>query len=174
MTHLERQLRLLVQARVNFIVIGGMAAAAHGSARSTLDLDVVYSRDRENVKRLAGALASHAPYLRGAPPGLPFVFDEPTILHGLNFTLTSPTSAISTFLVRWSAAGRTRSFCLRQDRDRCIRHAVPLRHPGRAHSPEAGRGRPEDLEAIAELELIRAGRKAEACAHFAGHAKRTA
>jgi hypothetical protein len=45
MTHLERQLRLLAQAGVDFIVIGGMAAAAHGSVRATLDLDVVYSRD---------------------------------------------------------------------------------------------------------------------------------
>jgi hypothetical protein len=57
MTHLERQLRLLAQGGVDFIVIGGMAAAAHGSVRATLDLDVVYSRDLENVRRLVTALA---------------------------------------------------------------------------------------------------------------------
>ena len=88
MTHLERQLRLLVEGRVDFIVIGGMAAVAHGSVRATLDLDIVYSRDRANVRRLVAVLASHRPYLRGAPQGLPFVFDEATVLHGLNFTLT--------------------------------------------------------------------------------------
>jgi hypothetical protein len=51
--------------------------------------DVVYSRSRENIRRLATALAGHGPYLRGAPPGLPFVWDERTIRNGLNFTLTT-------------------------------------------------------------------------------------
>jgi hypothetical protein len=29
------------------------------------------------------------PYLRGAPDGLPFVFDAHTMARGLNFTLTT-------------------------------------------------------------------------------------
>src|SRR3989442_1373331 len=29
------------------------------------------------------------PYLRGAPPGLPFSWESPTLLRGLNFTLTT-------------------------------------------------------------------------------------
>jgi len=36
----------------------------------TMDVDVVYSRAHANVERLATALSGHAPYLRGAPPGL--------------------------------------------------------------------------------------------------------
>lgn len=32
------------------------------------------------------ALAPFRPYPRGAPPGLPFVFDAGTIRNGLNFT----------------------------------------------------------------------------------------
>ena len=73
---LERVLAVLVPARVQFIVIGGWAAALHGSARSTLDVDVVYARSRENLRALVAALQPCAPYLRGAPPGLPFTFDE--------------------------------------------------------------------------------------------------
>lgn len=65
-------LRVLSQAKVRYIVVGGVAAGMHGALRTTLDLDVVYSRDRENITRLVVALSPYHPYLRGAPPGLPF------------------------------------------------------------------------------------------------------
>ncbi len=42
MTDFERLLTVLTQAEVEFIVIGGFAATAHGSAHITVDLDVVY------------------------------------------------------------------------------------------------------------------------------------
>src|SRR5690349_5320184 len=82
-------LRLLHSVGIEFIVIGGAAAAAHGSPRLTQDVDVVYRRSPENIAKLAAALAPYNPYLRGAPPGLPFKWDEPTIKRGLNFTLTT-------------------------------------------------------------------------------------
>jgi hypothetical protein len=80
-------LPVLVQRGVRFIVIGGGAAIAHGSARLTSDVAVVYSREPQNIRNLAAALQNYAPYLRGAPPGLPFYWDENTIKNGLNFTL---------------------------------------------------------------------------------------
>jgi predicted nucleotidyltransferase len=82
-------LAVLAGANVRFIVVGGLAAMAHGNARSTYDVDVVYARDRENIMLLASILSQHNPYLRGAPPGLPFIWDEKTIRMGLNFTLTT-------------------------------------------------------------------------------------
>jgi len=39
----------MVQARIKFIVIGGVSVIVHGSARTTFDLDVVYSRDPKKV-----------------------------------------------------------------------------------------------------------------------------
>jgi hypothetical protein len=42
-------LPILVQHEVRFIVIGGGAAVAHGSARLTYDVDVVYARDLEQA-----------------------------------------------------------------------------------------------------------------------------
>src|SRR4051812_19033080 len=82
-------LPLLTGQEVRFILIGGGAAMAHGSPRLTNDVDVVYGRDDENLRRIAAALAPHKPYLRGAPPGLPFRWDVATIRAGLNFTLTT-------------------------------------------------------------------------------------
>ena len=56
----------------------GGAALAHGAARLTYDVDVVYARDPENLRRLATALQPFQLYLRGAPPGLPFRRDDRT------------------------------------------------------------------------------------------------
>jgi hypothetical protein len=46
------------------------------------------------MSQLAAALAPHEPYLRGAPPGLPFRWDLETIRSGLNFTLTTDLGSI--------------------------------------------------------------------------------
>jgi predicted nucleotidyltransferase len=71
---------------VEFVIIGGMAAVAHGSAYLTLDLDLCYSRKTENLEKLAQALAPFHPLLRGAPP---FSLDTAALNSGLNFTLTT-------------------------------------------------------------------------------------
>lgn len=66
MTRFGRILRVLVDHEVDFILIGGVAATAHGAARLTQDIDVVYSREpgeldgvfHEVLERLAPPLRS--------------------------------------------------------------------------------------------------------------------
>jgi hypothetical protein len=53
---IDRLLGALANGNIDFILVGGVAAAAHGAARATCDVDVVYSRTAENIKRLVGAL----------------------------------------------------------------------------------------------------------------------
>ena len=89
MIQVEPTLRLLIQHQVDFVIVGGVAISAHGSAYLTFDLDVCYARTRENLQRLVAALAPHHPHLRGFPEGLPFVWNERTLQHGTNFTLTT-------------------------------------------------------------------------------------
>jgi len=79
-------LETLRRHEVEFVVIGGIAAAAHGSPSVTADLDVCYGRDRENLERLASALRELEATLRGAPAGLPFVLDAETLARGDHFT----------------------------------------------------------------------------------------
>ena len=88
-TNVEKILKALHAQEVKFIIIGGAAAVLHGSAYVTSDLDVCYSREKENLKKLVSALAPLNPLLRGAPPNLPFQLDESTLRSGLNFTLTT-------------------------------------------------------------------------------------
>ena len=87
MIDFEKIIGVLVSGGVEFVIVGGAAARAHGSARLTEDLDIVYARGPENIKRLANALQPLQPRLRGADENLPLVLDEETIRKGLNFTL---------------------------------------------------------------------------------------
>jgi hypothetical protein len=77
----------LVDAGVEFVIIGGWAAVLHGSSYVTRDLAICYSRRRENMKRLAKALAPFHPRLRDLSPDLPFVWDDATLNNETVFTL---------------------------------------------------------------------------------------
>jgi len=50
-------LRILLHHRVDFIIIGGVAAVLQGAPVTTFDLDVVHSRADANLDRLQEALA---------------------------------------------------------------------------------------------------------------------
>lgn len=154
----EGLLELLADAGVEFIVVGGMAATAHGSARTTYDLDVVYAREPGNMERIARALAPHAPYLRGAPPGLPFRLDAETIRRGLNFTLSTRLGALDLF-GEISGGGtfevlapHTITLDLSGRRIRCLSLEKLI-------EVKRAAGRPKDLEAVAELEALREERE---------------
>jgi hypothetical protein len=81
-------LRHLVHAGVRFVVIGGLAAQAHGSPSLTADLDIVPSWDPANLTRLAGVLGSAAAG-HGVPADAPRMppLDGRTLLAGAVFTL---------------------------------------------------------------------------------------
>lgn len=154
MTDFPRLLQALAANEVEFILVGGAAATAHGSVRLTIDVDVVYSRTDLNLSRVVEALAPHSPYLRGAPPGLPFVWDVETLRRGLNFTFTTTLGAIDLF---GEIAGGGTYEALRADTETlsvfgvnclCLSLEALIRAKRAA-------GRLKDLEAIAELEAIR-------------------
>jgi len=50
-------LRTLLRHRVDFIIVGGVAAVLHGAPISTFDLDLVHRREPDNIDRLMKALA---------------------------------------------------------------------------------------------------------------------
>ena len=80
MQETRQQLELLAKYKIDYIIVGGVAAALHGSSFVTYDLDVCYSRKTDNLERLSQALMSVHAKLRGAPAGLPFTPDAETLL----------------------------------------------------------------------------------------------
>lgn len=150
---LERLLPALVRAELDFIIVGGIAAILHGSARATYDVDLVYSREQQNIDRLASSLAPLHPYLRNAPPDLPFSWDAKTIRNGLNFTLATTLGDIDLF--GEVAGGETYSSLLAHSFDvdafgvrfKCVDLPTLIRIKETA-------GRRKDFEAIAELRVL--------------------
>ena len=153
MTDFKTLLQSLHNKQVDFVLVGGVAATAHGSSRLTEDIDIVYKRSSQNLKRLVEALKQYNPYLRGAPPGLPFEWSVETLKNGLNFTLVTDIGAIDLLgeIVGGGNFEQLVDHTLKIelfDRDF---YCLNLQHL--IHTKKAA-GRPKDLEAIAELEAI--------------------
>lgn len=148
-----KALQVLAGEGVEFVLVGGAAATAHGSVRLTQDLDVVYGRSQENLERLAKCLAPYRPYLRDAPPGLPFLLDVATLRNGLNFTLTSGLGDLDLLgeIVGGGNYENLVAHSLWLDlfgiRCRCLDLETLIKTKRAA-------GRPKDFDAIAELEAI--------------------
>jgi len=152
-TKFPELLRILTQAEVDFIVVGGAAATALGSAMITYDLDIVYSRSPGNIQRIVTALAPYQPYLRGAPPGLPFDWSALTVKNGLNFTLTTSLGAID---ILGEIAGGGSYHDLLADVGQIELYGINclcLKLEKLILTKRAA-GRPKDLNAIAELEAL--------------------
>jgi hypothetical protein len=149
----EAVLDRLARNEVDFIVIGGLAAALHGSAYVTQDVDVCYGRSHASIEHLCRALADLHPNLRGAPAGLPFRFDPATVKAGLNFTLSTDLGPVDVL-------GEVSPF---GDFEKLKPHAVPmslgghsvlvLSLPALIRSKRAA-GRPKDLLVVPELEAL--------------------
>ena len=153
MTDFEKVVRLFSESGIECVIVGGLAATIHGSARLTQDVDFVYARNRTNVGRLVAALKPYSPYLRGAPPGLPFDWSAATIERGLNFTLTTALGDID-LLGEIPGGGGYHAL---------VPHSVDVEMfgcrcrcldlPGLIRAKRAA-GRPRDIEALAELEAL--------------------
>lgn len=87
MTNLKRLLQLLVENHVNFVVVGGLAAIAHGAQYQTQDLDICHERSRSNYKKLSAVLQPLHAKLVDMPADLKAPFDEGSLAQGTNFTL---------------------------------------------------------------------------------------
>jgi predicted nucleotidyltransferase len=147
-------LELLNDGNVEFIVIGGVAAIGHGSARFTKDVDVVYRRSRENINRIVVALAGHAPYPRGAPHGLPFIWDARTIEMGLNFTLLTDLGDID-LLGEIAGGGGYDQLLPHSETKSVFGRSCKCLNLEKLIAVKRAAGRPKDFEAIAELEALK-------------------
>jgi hypothetical protein len=71
---LDRIVETLAKRNVRYVLIGGLAAAAHGSTLPTEDVDVVPARNRANLDNLAAALSDLGARIRAdrEPDGIEF------------------------------------------------------------------------------------------------------
>lgn len=84
-------LEVLLEHHVTFVVIGGLAAAVHGSPFVTQDLDITPESSQDNLARLSGALRDLHARIRtdAVPEGLPFDHDAESLAAAGVWNLTT-------------------------------------------------------------------------------------
>lgn len=146
-------IKALAENQVAFVV-GGMAMRGHGSTYLTQDLDICYAREKENLRRLAAALAAFNPRSRGFAHDLPFIWYEQTLQNGANFTLETSIGDID-LLAEISGVG---TFSDVQNESVTISlygyEVKVLSIEGLIKAKRAA-GRVKDLNALPELEIMR-------------------
>ena len=151
----------LTKKKVRFVVVGGVAAAAHGSSRVTNDLDICYDAEAvANIAALASLLAGWRAYPRGIEEGLTrsFIMDDRTLRNAPILTLTTSEGDID---VMDRVAGVGTYDAVRQHSERISALGVRFRVldlPSLIKAKRAA-GRPRDFDHLPELEALLALRK---------------
>jgi hypothetical protein len=148
----------LKSARIRFVVVGGVAAVAHGSTYVTNDLDICYDAATPNVERLAALLAEWEAYPRGVERGLPFFMDvrqfRTTPLMTLatregDLDVLDRVAGVGAFADAMKRAVKVEAFD--------VRFSI-LDLPDLIRAKRAA-GRPKDIAQLPELEALQALRK---------------
>lgn len=155
MAQFEKLLRDLTGHKIRFVLVGGLAAAAHGSGYITKDLDICYERTPDNIKKLTTYLQSIHAKLRGPTEDLPFLLDESTFSFGLNFTFKTDLGDLDLLGEMSGVGGYAEALKLSEPVEVFGNRVDILSIEGLVRAKKAA-GRPKDLAHIKELEGIRA------------------
>lgn len=153
-------LEQLTRADVDFVVIGGVAMTLLGSDRSTVDLDITFARDRDNLAKLSEALNALGAKLRGVDEDINFVADAGLLdrievltletRHG-GFDLLAAPAGVPRYKTLRDKAGVTD----------INGHAVRFASLEHMIAMKEAAGRPRDLTSIEELKAIRRLRRGD-------------
>lgn len=151
-------LRHLHQHEIAHIIIGGVAVAAHGYARPTMDLDIVPDPDRGNLVRLARALSDlHAAPAEGDDlAAAEFPMDACTaddLAAGGNFRLDTDLGPLD--VMQWISGIEADDLYAELASSALLftLDDLPLRYCGLGHlrAMKQAAGRPRDLDDLAHL-----------------------
>ena len=150
----EELIRRLGRHDVRYILIGGLAAITHGAGVVTQDVDICYSRDLENLERLADALREVHADLRGAEPGIPFRLDAKGLARGDSFTFTTDVGWVD-ILASPSGVTGYDELVRTADAYTLFGHRVLVASLDDLIRMKRAAGRPKDLIAMEELGALR-------------------
>jgi hypothetical protein len=148
----------LADAGVPFVVVGGVAASAQGSARVTDDLDICYDTAPQSLVALAALLAHWHAYPREVEPGLPFTMDAQTLRAAPMMTLETSEGHLDV-MDRVDGVG-TYADCLADSEEITVPSTqFRVLTLGALIRAKRATGRRKDRDHLIELETIEAARR---------------
>jgi len=143
-------LRRLIDAGVDFVVIGGVAVFFQGYPRLTKDLDIVYATNAANLERLGQVLVELGARLRGIDDDVPFVPDARTLKRTTILTLDTRLGSVDLLV---DPAGADRYEAMRERADVVDLDGVEFRIVSVEDllSMKRAAGRPQDIADIDAL-----------------------
>jgi hypothetical protein len=153
----ERILDALARHGVQYVLIGGLAAAIHGADYVTGDVDITPALGDDNLRRLSAALGELHARIRveGEPKGLDFANDAASLARASTWNLTTDAGDLD---ITFMPAGTKGYADLRAHATVIEILGVPttLASLGDVVRSKEAAARPKDLEALPALrELLR-------------------
>ena len=151
-------LRLLTEADVDFVVVGGVAVVLQASPRFTRDLDICYAPSQDNLERLGKVLVDIRATLRGIDEDVSFVPDERTLRRTQMLTLSTREGDIDLLVDPGGSPGydALRDRADRMDLDGIM---VAIASVEDMIAMKRAAGRPQDLVDLEALEVARRRRR---------------
>lgn len=152
----ERLLRALHSHRVQFVLIGALAARLHGFPRLTADADITPASDKRNLERLAAALRQLGAkvYTESVPEGLAFDCSAATLGRAAMWNLVTNAGRLD---LAFMPAGTNGYADLAKDAERFEAFGVEFQAASLddiIRSKEAA-GRPKDLDDVVLLRALK-------------------
>lgn len=152
----ERLLEALSRHKVNFILIGALAARLHGFPRLTADADITPAEDKPNLERLAAALneLDAKVYTESVPGGLAFDCSSATLARARMWNLVTSAGRLD---IAFEPAGVEGYDDLKKEAERFEAFGVRFLVASLddiIRSKEAA-GRPKDLDDVAILRAMK-------------------
>jgi hypothetical protein len=158
MNDLSKMLATLAQGAVEFVLVGGYAAVAHGVTLVTQDIDICCRFSKENLYRLQVALAGLHPRHRMTPEKLPLELTDALCDRLKNLYLETDLCLLDCL----SEVKGVGTF------DPVLAHSIEVAFPGGAFrvldlatliEAKEAMGRPQDRLALTQLRAIRERRR---------------
>lgn len=150
----RQMLRVLVEAGVDFVVIGGIAVIISGYGRATRDLDIAFAGDAANLEALGGVLTKINARLRGIAEDVPFEADARTLAGIQLLTLETDLGWLD---VHRTVGGVSNYERLNNRAERVLIDELPVLIAGLEDlmAMKRAAGRPQDLIDLHALEAIK-------------------
>lgn len=158
MANLTDIIERLIQANVDFVLVGGLAAVTHGSSMATQDIDICCNFSTENLLRLQSALADLHPVHRMTTNQVPLELDAENRTKLKNLYLETDMGQLDC-LGEILGIGSFEKVKQQSESIELDGQACRILRIDALIVAKKAMGRPKDLETIKQLEVIQCERE---------------